>query len=159
MAIWPVETEADHEALRELLGEFHDWMVAHAGDVYEREAELDDDLTALEAGDCRAWLAGHDGAPAGCVLLFGPTAELAEFRRLWVTPSARGAGLGRRLVERVIDAAREGGYDTLALTTPPWGEAGHRLYESLGFERTPPYPETRLDEAHHDEAIFMRLEL
>lgn len=159
MAVTPVETEADRRALRELLLEFHDWMVDHAGDVYDPAAELNDDLTALDAGECRAWLGLHGGDPSGCVLLFGATPTLAEFRRLWVTPSARGAGLGRTLVERVMAAARDEGYETLALTTPPWGEAGHRLYESLGFERTPPYPETRLDEEHHDEAIFMQLDL
>lgn len=156
MELTRVEAEADREVLRRLLVEFHDWMVEHAGDIYEPAAELDDDLTALDEGTCDAWLASLDGDAAGCVLLFEPSASLAEFRRLWVTSEARGHGLGRTLVEHVIDEAAARGYETLALTTPPWGEAGHRLYASLGFERTPPYPETRLDERHHDEAIFMQ---
>lgn len=158
MAVCPVETAADREALRRLLVEFHDWMVEHAGDGYQPAAELDDDLTALDEDTCDALLAAVDGDAAGCVLLFEPSATLAEFRRLWITPGARGHGLGRALVEHVIDAAAARGYEPLALTTPPWGETGHRLYESLGFERTPPSPETRLDERQYDEAIFMQLE-
>lgn len=160
MELSPVESATDREALTGLLVEFHEWMAEHAGDVYDPDAELEDDLAALngESG-CSAWLARLDAAPSGCVLLFGPSESLAEFRRLWVTQSARGTGLGRALVEQVIDAARAGGFETVALTTPPWAEASHALYESLGFERTPPYPETRLDEAHHDDAIFMQLDL
>lgn len=160
MELARVESEGDREALRSLLVEFHDWMVEHAGDVYDAGAELEDDLTALaEEPACWAWLGRLDGTPSGCVLLFGPTDALAEFRRLWVTPSVRGAGLGRALVQQVIHEAGARGYETLALTTPPWAEASHRLYESLGFERTGPYPETRLPEQHHDDAIFMQLDL
>lgn len=158
--ITAVETDADRAALRALLDEFHAWMVAHAGDAYDADAELAEDLAAL-ANDPRswAWVAREDGQPAGCVLLHGQSGTLAEFRRLWVRPAARGSGLGRSLVETVIGAARDQGFETVGLTTPPWSEASHVLYESLGFERTPPYPETRLDEQHHDDAIFMQLAL
>lgn len=93
------------------------------------------------------------------MLLYGESTDLAEFRRLWVRSAHRGRGVGRRLVEVVARTARTNGYRTLALTTPPWSEAAQKLYESLGFERTPPYPETRLDERYHDDAIFMQLSL
>jgi hypothetical protein len=50
-------------------------------------------------------------------------------------------------------------FSSKGLTTPPWADASHSLYESMGFERTPPYPETRLPEQYHDKAIFMQLSL
>lgn len=154
-----VESAEERAALRDLLVGFHGWMVEHAGDVYDPEAELAADLRSLEREDeSWAWLARSDG-PAGCVLLYGESEDLAEFRRLWVDPAHRGEGLGRALVRAVVEAARTRGYGTLGLTTPPWAETSHALYESMGFERTPPYPETRLAERHHDEAIFMRLDL
>lgn len=160
MDVSPVTSEADREGLRPLLGAFHAWMHDHVGDVFDPDDELTSDLESLSANPrAWAWLARHDGTPAGCVLLYGQSETVAEFRRLWVQPAARGNGLGRALVRTVVEAARARGYETLGLTTPPWAEASHRLYESMGFERTPPYPETRLDKAHHDEAIFMRLDL
>lgn len=155
-----VESDADRSALRDLLVDYHGWMVAHAGDVYDPAAELDEDLGSL-AGEREswAWLARDGGTPVGCVLLYGATDDVAEFKRLWVGPAHRGTGVGRALVRTVVDEARARGYAVLGLTTPPWAEAAHALYASMGFERTPPYPETRLPERFHDEAIFMQLPL
>lgn len=145
--------------LRALLGEFHTWMASHEPRYDPGEEHEFDARTLTTATECVAWLARVAGDPAGCVLLYRGTADLAEFRRLWVRPEHRRAGVGRALLRTVIESARQAGVETLALTTPPWGTAGHELYESMGFERTPPYPETRLDEQFHDEAIFMQLDL
>lgn len=134
-------------------------MADHAP-VVDTDAELAEDFRSLtEHPESWAWVAWCDGTPAGCVLLYGETDNFAEFRRLWVRPEYRGEGLGRTLTRTVIDVARSRGYETLGLTTPPWGTTAHALYESMGFERTPPYPETRLQQQHHDEAIFMQLDL
>lgn len=154
-----VDWEENYTALRKLLVEFHEWMADH-DDVYDPEHELSEDFESLEREQAGwAWIAHSEGDPAGCVLLYGETDTLAEFRRLWVRPTHRGTGIGRALTQTVIEKARSEGYETLGLTTPPWATASHALYESMGFEQTPPYPETRLPEKHHDEAIFMQLSL
>ena len=158
--ITPVASDEEYSTLRALLSDYHEWMHEHAGDVYDPDAELRHDVESLATEpESWAWIADDDGDPAGCVLLYGTAGDVAEFKRLWVDPAARGSGLGRALVERVAEKARTEGYETLGLTTPPWATAAHELYESLGFERTPPYPETRLPERFHDEALFMRLAL
>lgn len=166
--ITPVESDDDgRSALRELLTEFHEWMADHASErydasteIYDPDAELAEDFDSLaEEAESWAWLARTEEEPAGCVLLYGESDELAEFRRLYVRPAHRGEGVGRRLVRTVIDRGRTEGYETLGLTTPPWSESARALYESMGFERVPPYSETRLPERFHDEAIFMRLDL
>ncbi|WP_137285962.1 GNAT family N-acetyltransferase [Halorussus salinisoli] len=155
-----VESDRERSALRELLREFHEWMAEHAGDAYDPDDELAEDFGSLDGEtESWAWIARTERDPSGCVLLYGETDELAEFRRLYVRPAYRGEGVGRRLVRTAIDRARARGYETLGLTTPPWSEAAAALYESMGFERTPPYPETRLRERYHDEAIFMQLDL
>lgn len=154
-----VNSEETRSALREILVEFHEWMAEH-DDAYDPEKELTEDFESLRREpESWAWIARREGDPVGAVLLYGETDTLAEFRRLWVRPSHRGTGLGRALTERVIEKAQSQGYETLGLTTPPWADASHALYESMGFERTPPYPETRLPEKHHDQAIFMQLPL
>lgn len=155
-----VDLGEDHSVLRELLVEFHGWMAEHAGDVYDPESELAEDFDSLEReNESWAWIRRRDGAPAGCVLLYGATDTLAEFKRLWVRPTHRETGIGRALTRTVVEKAQSQGYETLGLTTPPWADASHDLYESMGFERTPPYPDTRLPEKYYDEAIFMQLSL
>lgn len=160
MTITAVDADDDRHVLRNLLEAFHGWMNDNANEAYDTAAELAEDLRSLEReAESRAWIARFDGTPAGCVLLYGVTEDLAEFKRLWVSPEYRGEGIGRALTRTVIDEARMQAYETLGLTTPPWSEAAHALYQGMGFERTPPYPETRLPERYHDDAIFMQLDL
>lgn len=160
IAVTSVDTERPPDEVWTLLGEFHEWLRDTVDEALDPTEGLEADEQSLASEpETWAWVARRGGDPAGCVLLHGLTGDLAEFRRLWVRPRHRGHGIGRRLTRLVIEKAGAEGYETLGLTTPPQGKAAHALYESLGFERTLPYPETRLDEAHHDEAIFMQLDL
>lgn len=150
--------DVERSALQPLLHEYHRWMDDHAPQ-YDPATELAHDVSALESSGSWAWTARRDGTPAGCVLLHELTDDLAEFKRLWTSPPHRGHGVGRALLGTVVETAREEAYRTLGLTTPPWSEAAQALYESVGFERTDPYPETLLPERYHDDAVFMRLDL
>ena len=75
-------------------------------------------------------------------------------KRLYVRPAYRGGGLGRLLVERVIDEARDAGYERMRLDTPPTMGAALRLYRRLGFAEIPPYRPTRWR-----DAVFLELDL
>lgn len=162
IAITAVETKALESELWPLLREFHEWLRTNVPQDYDYDVEeglATDRRSFVIHSAFWAWLARQGEEPLGCVLLYGVTDDFAEFGRLWVKQSHREHGIGRRLTRMVIDEARTRGYETLGLTTPPWSEAAHELYESLGFERVPAYPETRLPEKYHDDAIFMKLEL
>ncbi|MCU1588437.1 MAG: putative acetyltransferase [Frankiales bacterium] len=61
----------------------------------------------------------------------------AVIRMLVTAPAARGRGVGKALVEGAIAAAREDHCEIVRLSTMASMTAAHRLYEGLGFTRTP----------------------
>ena len=96
-------------------------------------------------------LPGKYGAPTGCLLLGTVVGsvqgcvgfrrvntEICEMKRLYVRPSARGHGLGRRLVEDLIAEARNAGYGEIRLDVLAEFEAARKLYTDMGFEPAEP---------------------
>jgi putative acetyltransferase len=142
----PDSTPPAIEAAQELLLEYGRFVQAQSGvasfcfGALEREAErLPESYWERGGGAILAWL---DRFPAGFVAWrSAPGLDAAwELKRLWTRPEARGAGLGRRLVEAVEERARAAGKSRLVLDTAPEAmAAAHRLYLDLGFQPCPPY--------------------
>lgn len=81
----------------------------------------------------RIILADFDGQLDGCVALKMISSEICEMKRLYVRPHARGAGLGHKLVERVIHEARLAGYVDMRLDVMAKSEPARQLYKKHGF--------------------------
>ena len=80
-----------------------------------------------------AWIAEVDGEPVGCVFCVAKDAATAQLRILLVEPSARGLGIGSRLVDECVRFATPAGYEAIELWTNDVLVSARRIYEAAGF--------------------------
>lgn len=125
-------------------GEFG-WVVARNGALYAQEHGWDESYEALVArimAECldnydprrdAAWIAEVDGAPVGAIFCVHHDDTTAKLRLLHVEPSARGLGIGARLITECVEFARRAGYARIILWTVSVLEPAHRLYQRAGF--------------------------
>ena len=85
------------------------------------------------------WVAWIGDEALGCVALHELAPDVAELKRMYVRPEARGRGVARRLTEHAIAEATARGYARLRLGTLTTMHAAQRLYASVGFTRIAPY--------------------
>ncbi|SEK58444.1 DNA-binding transcriptional regulator, MarR family [Roseateles sp. YR242] len=136
------------------------WVVARHGALYARDFQFDMRFEALVARiaadfidrfDARreaCWIAERDGMNIGCVCLVQarddsthqPIEGTAQLRLLLVEPSARGLGLGERLVAECHRFAREAGYQRVRLWTNSQLAAAKGIYRKAGYQLTASEP-------------------
>jgi putative acetyltransferase len=84
-------------------------------------------------------LALYQGEPAGTIALRRLDRTAGELKRLYLRPRYRGHGLGRLLLESVMERARAMGYERLYADTLPAMATALRLYQGAGFELVEAY--------------------
>jgi DNA-binding MarR family transcriptional regulator/GNAT superfamily N-acetyltransferase len=123
------------------------WIIQSHGEVYAREygwgprflslvaRVVADYIDGFDPALERCWIAERDGQNVGSVFVARDPARpgVAKLRMLLVLPSARGLGIGRRLVDECTRFAREAGYHTLSLWTNSVLTAARQLYADAGY--------------------------
>lgn len=121
------------------------WVVRQHGLLYAREYGWNQHFEAMvaeivaqfiqnyNAEKERCWMAELDGEIVGSVFVVKASETTAKLRMLIVHPSARGLGIGARLVDECIRFARRSGYQTLTLWTNSILTAARHIYEKAGF--------------------------
>ena len=131
--------------------------------AYVDELDFDLDFQGFEA-EMEA-LPGPYAAPEGAILLAEvqgtavgvvavkplDEAGVCEMKRLYVSPSHRGNGIGRALGEAILDIAHDLGYDVMRLDTVASMTPARALYRSLGFEERSAYYHNPLDDVVYME--------
>jgi putative acetyltransferase len=100
------------------------------------DAEVDAMTDAYAGPDAAYFVAVLDGTViggAGIGPLAGGPADVCELKKMYLRQEARGQGLGRRLMDRCLDASREAGYRRCYLETLEHMMDARRLYELNGF--------------------------
>ncbi len=106
---------------------------------------LGDPHGAIVAKGGRIFMAFEDAEPVGCVALIRLEDGGYEVAKMTVVETLRGSGLGRRLMQRCIDAGAEAGAPRLYLETNSGLAPALGLYRAMGFSDVPP-------PAHNDYA-------
>lgn len=107
----------------------------------------------------RAWVAEYAGEIVGAIFLVEQEADIAQLRMFYVEPHVRGMGIGKKLLEKAVEFARDKNYRSVRLWTNDVLHRARGMYERAGFRLVASMPNTEFGEgltAQEWELVLMR---
>ena len=156
----------DLDGLFDLLEEFLTWDIdqlrAVSGLDVDAKTYLDNTFSEIESyfPPRGRLLCARDGQRLVGVGFLKPIKnEICEIKRMYVRPDQRGKGLGKAILTRLIDEAKNIGYGKVLLDSACYMKAAHALYRSMGFTDADYYSEGETDEVFKDYMVYMEMQL
>jgi len=97
--------------------------------------------------------------PSGISCLKKLTPSIGEIKRMYVRPESRKQGLGRALVNCMIQEARQNGYQRIRLDSARFMKAAHQLYRSIGFNEIGAYEGSEIPREFQEHWVFMEMQI
>jgi ribosomal protein S18 acetylase RimI-like enzyme len=152
--ITQAESTEQIEEIRRLFREYENWLGIDLC-FQDFEKELANLPGKYAKPDGRLFLISVKNQSVGCIALRKTDVEICEMKRLYVREDFRGLGLGKKLIEKLIEEAKSAGYKKMRLDTlPDKMPFAVKLYKSYGFCEIAPYYHNP-----HGETLFMELDL
>ncbi|MEP0943221.1 MAG: GNAT family N-acetyltransferase [Rhizobiaceae bacterium] len=163
ITIGQIALQEDIEAVRDLVRALTTWAMSLDPDTADAPTfgDLEAELSSLPgkfAPPTGGFLLARDGREAvGCGALIALDDGVVELKRMFVKPNQRGKGVGTRLVEALIEQARELGARRIILDSYHKMHSAHHIYRQAGFKDVDPWE--GFPEDFIDRVVFMEMDL
>ena len=154
------------QPIRELFWEYLQWangkVQENFGVSFDIASMLEEDMTTLNKfmpPQGRLFLGYVEDQPMGIACLKALTDSIAEVKRMYVRPQVRNRGLGRAMLNRLLEEARQAGYQRIRLDSARFMTEAHKLYRSAGFREIEAYEGSEIPKEFQNHWVFMEKEL
>ena len=161
-----METDEHRHHVRDLFCEYLHWtnsMAMQEFDVsFDVNTALEQDMAKLyqfAPPEGRLLLGEWERKIVGCACLRKIGEDVGAIKRMYVQPEYRRRGIGRYLLEAIVNEARQSGYSKIRLDSAPFARKAQALYRSLGFRNIEPYAESEAPEQYRSYWAFMEMGL
>jgi len=131
--IQPADNSVLAKVVRDTLSEFG----ANHPDTVYYDPTTDTLFELFQKAGAKYFVAELDGEVVGGGGIYptdGLDADTCELVKMYLLPQARGLGLGKILIEKCLQAARENGFRKVYLETMPELKQALKVYEKFGFD-------------------------
>src|SRR6266508_1646810 len=154
--------EEHAQPIRELFQEYLEWgntkLDEEFGVKFDTPALIESTMQHLDSfmpPKGRLLLGFVEDQPMGIACLKALTDSIGEVKRMYVRPQARNRGLGRALLNRLLEEARQIGYERIRLDSARFMTSAHELYRSAGLHEIEAYEGSEIPHEFQNHWIFM----
>jgi ribosomal protein S18 acetylase RimI-like enzyme len=161
-----IATKEHAQTIRELFQEYLEWgntklydefgLKFDTPELVESSMQHLDDFMPPQG---RLLLGYVEDQSMGIACLKPLTDSIGEVKRMYVRPEARNRGLGRALLNQLLEEARKIGYEWVRLDSARFMTAAHQLYRASGFREIEAYEGSEIPKEFQNHWIFMEREL